>query len=69
MREVGQSEVAGRRGFLTYDPIAVFCDDGVCRMRKDGRFLYRDSNHLSIHGSRVVADDLRRFVESHGRKP
>ncbi len=69
MREFVQTELAGRRGFLTYDPIGVFCDKRVCRMRKDGRFLYRDSNHLSIYGSRLVADDLRRFVESQGRQP
>jgi peptidoglycan/LPS O-acetylase OafA/YrhL len=69
MREFVQTELSGRRGFLTYDPIGVFCDDQVCRMRKDDRFLYRDSNHLSIHGSRVVADDLRRFIEDHGKQP
>ena len=68
MRAFVQSELAGRPGFLSYDPIDVFCDDRVCRMRKDGRFLYRDSNHLSIHGSRVVANDLRRFVESGGKQ-
>ncbi|WP_319245065.1 acyltransferase family protein [uncultured Propionivibrio sp.] len=69
MREFVQTELAGRRGFFTYDPIGVFCDDRVCRMRKDGRFLYRDSNHLSIHGSQLVAEDLRRFVESQGKQP
>lgn len=69
MREFVQAELSGRQGFRVYDPIGVFCDDEVCRMRKDGRFLYRDSNHLSIHGSRLVADDLRRFIESRGVKP
>jgi hypothetical protein len=69
MREFVQAELSGRRGFRVYDPIGVFCDDEVCRMRKDGRFLYRDSNHLSIHGSRLVADDLRRFIEGRGLRP
>lgn len=67
MREYVQTELSSRPGFLTYDPIGIFCDDQVCRMRKDDRFLYRDSNHLSIHGSRAVADDLRRFIDGRGR--
>ncbi len=69
IREFVQAELSGRPGFLTYDPIGVFCDDRVCHMRKDGHFLYRDSNHLSIHGSQLVANDLRRFIESHDKQP
>lgn len=67
IREFVKTELLGRQGFLNYDPIGVFCDDQVCRMRKDNRFLYRDSNHLSIHGSRAVADDLRHFIEAHAK--
>lgn len=69
MREFVQTQLSGRRGFVVFDPIGVFCDDEVCHMRKDGRFLYRDSNHLSIHGSRLVADDLRRFIEGRSLQP
>lgn len=69
MREFLQVELSGLRGVRIYDPIGVFCSDGPCSMTKDGRFLYRDSNHLSIHGSRLVADDLRRFMEGRGPQP
>jgi peptidoglycan/LPS O-acetylase OafA/YrhL len=66
LRELVQAELSGRRGFHLYDPIDVFCSDGLCRIKKDGSFLYRDSNHLSIHGSRLVAEDMQRFIEDRG---
>lgn len=33
----------------------AFCDDASCRMASAGRLLFRDRNHLSIHGSRLAA--------------
>ena len=35
-----------------------FCDAGSCSMARDGRLLYRDSNHLNLNGSRFLAKSL-----------
>ena len=35
-----------------------FCDDVACWMGRDGALLFRDSNHLGIAGSRLLADRL-----------
>ncbi len=40
------------------DPKAVFCRDGVCELIKEGRFLYRDYNHLNQFGSKIIAERL-----------
>jgi peptidoglycan/LPS O-acetylase OafA/YrhL len=69
MREFIQTELSNWPDLLIFDPINVFCDEKVCRMRKDDRFLYRDSNHLSIYGSYVVANDLRRVIEDRSKRP
>ena len=69
MREFIQAELSDWPSLLIFDPIGVFCNEEVCQMRKDGRFLYRDSNHLSIYGSLVVANDLRRFIEDLSKRP
>jgi peptidoglycan/LPS O-acetylase OafA/YrhL len=34
--------------------VGSFCDAATCRMTDGNRLLYRDSNHLSLHGSRQV---------------
>ena len=36
--------------------LEFFCDSDFCRVEKEGMILYRDSNHLNIEGSRLVAD-------------
>jgi peptidoglycan/LPS O-acetylase OafA/YrhL len=64
-----QMELAGKKNFFLYDPAAIFCDDKECRIRTGERFLYRDSNHLSVYGSRKVGDDLRKFVSDHNLLP
>jgi hypothetical protein len=38
-----------------------FCDDAVCSMIRDGRFLYRDSNHINIEASLMVG---RKLIEN-----
>jgi peptidoglycan/LPS O-acetylase OafA/YrhL len=35
-----------------------FCDAGSCSMARDGRLLYRDTNHLNLDGSRFLAKRL-----------
>ncbi|MGX5851789.1 SGNH hydrolase domain-containing protein [Mesorhizobium sp. PL10] len=35
------------------------CDDTTCKTEIDGKFLYRDSGHLSYEGSEIVARQTR----------
>ncbi|MEI9411563.1 MULTISPECIES: acyltransferase family protein [unclassified Mesorhizobium] len=35
------------------------CDDTTCRTEIDGKFLYRDSGHLSYEGSEIIARQTR----------
>jgi peptidoglycan/LPS O-acetylase OafA/YrhL len=53
------TEIANKfRNVHLLSPNDVFCDEAVCWMARDGRLLYRDQSHLSIYGSRMVADVL-----------
>ena len=40
------------------DTSGVFCDERVCRMAKDHVLFFRDVNHLTLAGSRAVANRL-----------
>jgi hypothetical protein len=51
-------------GATIIDPLPAFCPGGMCQVFADGRLLYADGDHLSIDGSRflaqrVVKDSLR----------
>ena len=37
-----------------YDPYNVFCDSVKCFLVVDGKPLYRDQHHLSVHGSNLL---------------
>ena len=39
-----------------YDPYNLICDT-KCGVFKDGKLLYGDNNHLSIHGAKLVMDN------------
>lgn len=45
-------------GVMFFDASNSVCVDGRCPLFADGKLLYADDNHLSIYGSRRVADDL-----------
>jgi peptidoglycan/LPS O-acetylase OafA/YrhL len=36
----------------------AFCDETACRMNGDGVLMFRDNNHLSIEGSRALAERM-----------
>jgi peptidoglycan/LPS O-acetylase OafA/YrhL len=46
---------ASRTGVNVIDPFPWFCDQYVCETERDGMILYRDTGHLSVEGSIVVA--------------
>jgi len=47
-----------RHGFTRLDPVAVLCRTGRCEVEHDGRALYFDGNHLSVHGAEFVQGAL-----------
>ena len=42
----------------------IFCDNNFCYGKKDGKILYRDTNHLSINGSLLVAKEIFSLISS-----
>ncbi|MDD4964251.1 MAG: acyltransferase family protein [Gallionella sp.] len=47
-----------------FDAAAQLCDDQWCWAMKDGKMLYRDDDHLSIEGSRLVAHALVKLIQT-----
>ena len=47
---------------LVYDPLKLFCDAKECHFMQNGRSLYRDREHLSVIGSRMVAADFLKWL-------
>lgn len=41
------------------DPSPVFCREGVCYMKGDGRIFYNDVDHLSAYGARHLGEAIR----------
>ncbi|HEX4046581.1 MAG TPA: acyltransferase family protein, partial [Elusimicrobiota bacterium] len=55
-----------------FDPVPALCGAAGCSAVRDGRLLYRDRNHLSVEGSRLVAKpliELLRRLDLGGRGP
>lgn len=46
-----------------FDPSQSICDDKLCWAEKDGKFIYRDDDHLSIEGSKFLAHDLYKIIK------
>ena len=51
---------------IVLDAAAQFCDAGWCWAMKDGKMLYRDDDHLSLAGARMVAADLVKLLRESG---
>ena len=49
-------------GMLVFDAVPSLCDEGLCHAYRQGNFMYMDTNHLSIHGSRLVGRSLAEFL-------
>jgi hypothetical protein len=50
--------VAARTGATIIDPTDVLCPGDACLFSKDGVSIYRDSNHLTAEGARMLAPAL-----------
>lgn len=49
---------------VLFDPLTVLCEADRCPILAAGRALYRDSHHLSLYGSGLVAPQLQRAVDA-----
>ena len=47
--------LAARYGVIEIDPAAMLCAAPRCRLTLDGRPLYYDADHLSVHGAMFIA--------------
>ncbi|MFM1886401.1 MAG: hypothetical protein RL026_1558 [Pseudomonadota bacterium] len=61
-REALARLAAGHPSVSFIDPTSSFCDASLCSMVQDGRYLYRDTEHLNLAGA-------RRVLESHLAQP
>ena len=52
-----------RHGFTRLDPARSLCGTGRCQVESEGRPLYFDEHHLSVHGAEAVAEALRPAFE------
>jgi peptidoglycan/LPS O-acetylase OafA/YrhL len=50
-----------------YDPLPVLCDATACRIERGDLLLYRDQHHLSVRGSRLLAEPFVAWLD--GRPP
>jgi hypothetical protein len=40
----------------------LFCDGDTCTMAKNGKLFFRDDNHLSMNGSRLISPSIRQHI-------
>lgn len=45
-----------------FDPVDIVCNERHCPLIKNHHLIYRDSNHLSIAGSELIAESLIPWV-------
>jgi hypothetical protein len=58
-----QDEAAERCGVRLLDPLPYLCDQQYCRSSLDGRPLYRDADHLSEFGNRLLLPMFKTIFE------
>lgn len=58
------TDVARETGSIVVDPLSALCDAKACHAIIDGKVLYKDSDHLSLTGARLLAPVFdRTFAE------
>jgi peptidoglycan/LPS O-acetylase OafA/YrhL len=45
------------------DPLPEICDNNYCYATRDGQALYEDKDHLSYHGSQIIAKKVIEAIE------
>jgi hypothetical protein len=63
LRDTLEAAAKGLPNVFVFDPTPFFLDNGRVRYRhSDGQFLFADKNHLSVSGSRLLADPFYDFL-------
>ncbi len=65
-RQILAQVAAANPGVAIYDPTPLLCDARACRFESRDALLYRDSNHLTMTGSTIVAADLLAWLDARG---
>lgn len=58
-RSVVNDVLSEFRSVSTFDPTKIICA-GSCRILREDKFIYGDEHHLSIHGSMLMAEGMKR---------
>ena len=61
-----QDEASKRCGAVILDPLPYLCDRERCYASRDGRPLYRDVDHLSEYGNRLLVPMFARIFDGRG---
>jgi len=59
MSEVREYAESKSSKVLIFDPQSLFCDDIECFAVKDGITFYRDRDHMSLSGARLIVNALK----------
>lgn len=57
-REFSLMIAAKHPATLLFDPAPALCDSSACRLVKHGKPMLRDSNHLSLEGSKLLSHSI-----------
>lgn len=59
-------QISHEEGVLFYDPTHIFCrpNERKCTVIKNSRLIYRDSNHLSLFGARLLGGKVLAFLQA-----
>ena len=58
------AKAMARPGFDIVDPMPLFCEGTQCQYSKDGKMLYTDGDHISIHGGRMVVSAIAQLLKA-----
>jgi peptidoglycan/LPS O-acetylase OafA/YrhL len=59
-------QIKTQRKTLLFNPIDIVCDIEHCALIKNNYFMYRDSHHLSVLGSELIAEQFIPWVNLGG---
>jgi peptidoglycan/LPS O-acetylase OafA/YrhL len=66
-RKIVKSLVEAHPRMKVFDPLPLFCDQMLCHGRDEEHLLYRDGDHITVHGSEMVWKALLPFISQGSR--
>nr|WP_318379977.1 acyltransferase family protein [uncultured Enterobacter sp.]DAI86873.1 MAG TPA: putative acyltransferase [Caudoviricetes sp.] len=52
------------KNVYTFETIDIMCDTGQCTHRKDGHFMYSDTDHISGYAAGLIGDKLNKYLST-----